>query len=290
MFDLNANDFVETVFLQSFGKVPTIGYVQAVSGGCINNAAKIATEWGVFFIKWNENAPEDAFEVEVKGLQKLASCNIPTPQVIATGKIQEKNYLLLEYLDGYPKPSFWKDLGEKLAFLHQNTNDFFGLEYDNYIGSLKQSNSTDTSGVRFFVERRLKVQAGLAFYNGLVQKSFLERMEKLYEKLPELIPDEKPALLHGDLWSGNVIVHSKGYAVLIDPAIYYGLREAELAFTMLFGGFEKDFYEAYMHHFPLQEGFNERVGLYNLYPLFVHLNLFGGAYLPAIERIINRFI
>ncbi|WP_448530270.1 fructosamine kinase family protein [Raineya sp.] len=290
MFGFEPNDFLEAVFLESFGKTPEIEHFQAVSGGCINNAAKVATSLGVFFIKWNENSPEDTFEVEIKGLQKLASMGMPTPAVIASGRQKGKNYLLLEYLEGYPKPSYWKDLGKNLAQLHQNSNKFFGLEYDNYIGALKQTNTQAEDGIEFYIQQRLKVQAGLAFYNGLLERSFLEKLEKLYEKLPHLLPNEKPALLHGDLWSGNIITHNKGFAVLIDPAIYYGLREAEMAFTYLFGGFEQDFYEAYEHYFPLEKDFTERVGIYNLYPLLVHLNLFGKSYLPAIERIVQRFL
>ncbi|MDW8295753.1 MAG: fructosamine kinase family protein [Raineya sp.] len=290
MFGFEPNDFLEAVFVQSFGKLPVLEHFQAVSGGCINNAAKVATDRGTFFIKWNENTPEDTFEIEIKGLQKLASCGIPTPQVIASGRVQGKNYLLLEYLEGYPNKTFWKDLGRHLAELHQNTSDFFGLEYDNYIGALRQTNTPTRNGIEFFIEQRLKVQAGLAFYNRLIEKSFLEKLNKLYEKLPNLLPNEKPALLHGDLWSGNVITHNKGYAVVIDPAIYYGLREAEIAFTQLFGGFEADFYDSYNYHFPLQKDFVERASIYNLYPLFVHLNLFGKSYLPAIERIVDRFV
>ncbi len=290
MFGFEPADFLEVVFLESLGKVPEIEHFQAVSGGCINNAAKVATKAGVFFIKWNENSAEDTFTVEIKGLQTLASCGIPTPQIIGTGRQRGKNYLLLEYLEGYPKKTFWEDLGKNLARLHRHSQDFFGLEYDNYIGTLRQSNDPMYDGVQFFIEKRLKVQAGLAFYNGLVQKSLLEQLEKLYEKLPQILPQEKPALLHGDLWSGNIITHNKGFAVLIDPAIYYGLREAEIAFTMLFGGFDRDFYEAYTYHFPLEKDFAERVSLYNLYPLLVHLNLFGKAYLPAIERTVNKFL
>lgn len=290
MFGFEPNDFLEAVFLESFGKTPEIEHFQAVSGGCINNAAKVATSLGIFFIKWNENNPEDTFELEIKGLQKLASMGIPTPGIIASGRQKGKNYLLLEYLEGYPKPSYWKDLGKNLAHLHQNTDKFFGLEYDNYIGALRQTNTQAEDGIEFYIQQRLKVQASLAFYNGLVEKPFLEKLEKLYEKLPHLLPNERPALLHGDLWSGNIITHNKGFAVLIDPAIYYGLREAEMAFTYLFGGFEQDFYEAYEYYFPLEKDFTQRVDIYNLYPLLVHLNLFGKSYLPAIERIVQRFL
>jgi fructosamine-3-kinase len=118
----------------------------------------------------------------------------------------------------------------------------------------------------------------------------LDTLEIFYEKLPDLIPQEKPALLHGDLWSGNVIADNQGNAVVIDPAVYYGLREAEIAFTRLFGGFEEEFYQSYQSNFPLSPGFEERTKIYNLYPLLVHLNLFGVSYLPSIRRTIQYYV
>lgn len=290
MFGFEPHEFLEAIFLVSLGRTPTVEFFQAVSGGNINNAAKVATSEGVFFLKWNENTPEETFALEVKGLELLQKKGIKVPNVVAFGKEQGKNFLLLEYHQGLGKKNFWSDLGKNLAHLHQEKQDFFGLEYDNYLGSLRQSNTPRNDGIEFFVEQRLKVQAGLAFYNGLVSQNFLDEFEKLYEQLPHLLPQETPALLHGDLWSGNVITSNQGEAMLIDPAVYYGFREAEIAFTKLFGGFEDDFYESYHYHYPLQAGFEERVAIYNLYPLLVHLNLFGLAYLPAIQRTVRRFV
>jgi fructosamine-3-kinase len=144
---------------------------------------------------------------------------------------------------------------------------------------LLQSNEYTANWIDFFIEKRLKAQAGLAFYNGEIPRSLYDKFNDLYNKLPELLPSEKPALLHGDLWSGNVIVGSNGHVSLIDPAVYYGNREAEIAFTKLFGGFSSAFYDAYNEAFPLEKGFEERIDIYNLYPLLVHVNLFGSGYI-----------
>lgn len=290
MFGFEPNEFFEALFVQSFGKVPEIEFFQAVSGGSINNAAKLATSEGVFFLKWNENTPDDMFEKEIQGLQLLEQKGMKTPRIIATGKQQGKNYLLLEYLEGWAKSTFWTQLGENLATLHQHSASRFGLDYNNYLGLLPQNNTFYENGIDFFIQERLKVQAGLAFYNHLVNQEFLDTLEIFYEKLPDLIPQEKPALLHGDLWSGNVIADNQGNAVVIDPAVYYGLREAEIAFTRLFGGFEEEFYQSYQSNFPLSSGFEERTKIYNLYPLLVHLNLFGVSYLPSIRRTIQYYV
>jgi len=290
MFGFEPNEFLEAVFLTTLGKTPEIEFFQAVSGGNINEAAKVATSAGIFFLKWNENAPNDVFELEVKGLDLLQKKGIATPAVVGYGKQQGKNFLLLEYHQGLEKSNFWQNLGKNLAQLHQEKQDFFGLEYDNYLGSLPQSNTQNSNGIAFFSEKRLHAQVGLAFYNGLVGQDTLDTFQKLYEKLPELLPQEAPALLHGDLWSGNIIVSNQGTPMLIDPAIYCGFREAEIAFTKLFGGFDEGFYESYHYHYPLLGGFEERIAIYNLYPLLVHLNLFGKAYLPAIQRTLKRFV
>jgi fructosamine-3-kinase len=111
----------------------------------------------------------------------------------------------------------------------------------------------------------------------------------LYNKLPALLPTEKPSLLHGDLWSGNLIKDDKGEPCIIDPAVYYGNREVDLAMTKLFGGFDDDFYFHYDEAFPLQPGYEDRVDIYNLYPLLVHVNLFGSTYVPSVDRILRRF-
>jgi fructosamine-3-kinase len=184
---------------------------------------------------------------------------------------------------------YWIELGRGLANIHKNRSPTFGLNHDNYIGSLKQSNSPTNSWIHFFIHSRINSQLKLAIDKGQLNSSHQQKFEILFKELPNLLPNEKPALLHGDLWSGNVIVDHHGNAVLIDPAVYYGHREMDLAFTRLFGGFNSEFYHSYFETFPLEPGFDNRVDIYNLYPLLVHVNLFGGSYANQVVSILNRF-
>jgi fructosamine-3-kinase len=291
MFDTNQAQLFERILFESTGQSLALSSFEMIAGGCISQAVKLQTAAGIFFVKFNESAEESLFQIEAQGLELLRRAQaLPVPQVFGWGRIEGNNYLLLEYIaDVYPKPSYWQALGEGLAALHRHSQPSFGLDHNNFIGALPQNNEARSKGVDFWIEKRLKVQAGLAYYQGKMPPSYLRLFEKLYERLPALLPEEPPALLHGDLWSGNVLTGADGLPVLIDPAVYYGLREAELAFTQLFGGFDDDFYEAYQAAYPLLPNFEERVPLYQLYPLLVHLNLFEGSYLSAIERTLRRF-
>ena len=143
--------------------------------------------------------------------------------------------------------------------------------------------------MEFFIEGRLEKQIALAKNSGAIDSATVQQFNRLYNKLPEIIPEEKPSLIHGDLWNGNFMTGADGKAWLIDPAVYYGHREMDLAMTKLFGGFSTDFYESYNETFPLQKGFNNRVDIHNLYPLLVHVNLFGGGYLHEVKNILSRF-
>jgi fructosamine-3-kinase len=283
--------FLESILFEGLGREVSVEDYQFLSGGDVNTSLRIDTGEGYYFVKWNESAGEELFACESMGLQLLREAGvIRVPGVISYGRKAEKAYLLLEFVgSARPQPAYWERFGEQLAALHAHTGSAFGLPYDNYIGSLAQRNTPTDNGVRFFTESRLQAQAGLAFYNGQLPKALYDKFPALYERLPELLPAERPALVHGDLWSGNVLVDERGAACLIDPAAHYGLREAEIAFTKLFGGFEDAFYGAYESAFPLAPGFAQRVELYNLYPLLVHLNLFGSGYLPGIERVLRKF-
>jgi len=288
---LDQIQFLESILFEGLGyDVPVESY-QFLSGGDINTALRINTPRGGYFVKWNENAADDLFACEAAGLGLLKTAEaIRVPNVILTGRKGEKTYLLLEYVSSSrPKRDYWTSFGTQLAALHRRSNPAFGLEYDNYIGSLRQTNTLTRNGIQFFIESRLKVQAGLALYNQQLPKGLYDAFLRLFEKLPGMLPGEEPALVHGDLWSGNVLVDDRGVACLIDPAVHYGLREAEIAFTRLFGGFPEDFYGAYHAAFPLAPGFEERIEIYNLYPLLVHLNLFGAAYMPGIEKVLRKF-
>ncbi len=289
---IQQTQFFERILFKSTGQELRVSRIRFISGGCINNAIQLRTAEGDFFLKWNESKSADFFEVEAKGLALLKSSGaIRTPEVLGVGEVDGVSFLLLEYIEGgYPRAVFWERLGEQLADMHSNYGDAFGLPYNNFIGQLPQNNEPQKDGVTFFIEKRLRVQAGLALYNGLVKEEFLKQMDQFYEKLPSLLPKEKPSLLHGDLWSGNFLVGKNFTPVILDPAVYYGAREAELAFTKLFGGFDPIFYSAYEANHPLEQGYKERFDIYNLYPLLVHTNLFGTSYLSGVTNVLNKYL
>ncbi|MFD1142722.1 fructosamine kinase family protein [Larkinella insperata] len=284
-------DFFEGVFFQTLGRSVEVLEARFLAGGNINTAAQVFSSEGLYFVKWNPEDNTDMFSCEARGLELLRSTEaLYIPEVIGHGKYRDKAYLVLEYIDPVvPKTDYWESFGQSLALLHSHTQSKFGLNFDNYIGSLPQRNELTDNGVAFYIEQRFQPLAGMALYKGLLSKELYDKFQKLYQRLPDLLPAERPALLHGDLWSGNVMVNENGDVALIDPAVHYGLREAELAFTKLFGGFDERFYDAYDEAFPLEDGFEERVAIYNLYPLLVHLNLFGTGYLSGIERVLKQF-
>jgi len=265
---------------------------QSVSGGSINRAAKITTNCGDMFLKWNTNAPDDFFEKEADGLKRLATARtaLRIPDVISSGKPvnSRPGFLLMEFIDeGRSGNSF--AFGQNLAKLHQTDIDQFGLDTDNYIGSLPQSNRRHDNWITFFTEERINPQIQMAVDSGKLSRGILQNWDRLSRKLNEIFPPTKPSLLHGDLWSGNYLFDSSGSGVLIDPAVYYGHPEMDLAFTKMFGGFSSEFYRGYESELPLEPGFSERVPIYNLYPLLVHVNLFGGHYTSQFNSTLRNF-
>lgn len=263
------------------------------SGGCINQGGKIKTSTGNYFLKWNDDKKfPGMFEAESKGLQLLYLQHvIRIPEVVGFGAKDSFQFLLLEFIDQKKLRSrnYWQQLGNRLAALHRCTAQTFGLNGDNYIGSLRQLNHPHSTWINFFIEQRLNVQVTYAIEAGRAPSDWSKKFESLYSKLPSLLPEEKPSLLHGDLWSGNILTDDKGEPCLIDPAVYYGNREVDLAMTRLFGGFETEFYASYENTFPLEPGYQTRVDLYNLYPLLVHVNLFGGSYVHSVESILRSY-
>jgi len=230
------------------------------------------------------------FETEAAGLKLLReAASLHVPEVIGAFEQDTHQGILLELITGRtPSSTYWRDLGHGLAALHKHSYTRFGLDYANYIGSLPQSNTPAASWTEFFISQRLGPQLTIAIDSGRLDLNVARQFEALYKNLPQIFPEEKPALLHGDLWTGNVIVNDTGGPCLIDPAVYYGHREAELAFTHLFGGFEEGFYGAYEEMYPLTPAFEQRVDVYNLYPLLVHVNLFGGGYARQVQSILTR--
>jgi fructosamine-3-kinase len=283
---------IEQIIEKSLGSSETLINSRPLGGGCINQASKIETGSGIYFLKVNNRVPDNFFSVEAKSLTHLES-HYPgrIPKVISEGKVDGYYYLLTDFVESSNKAKdYWIRLGENLAVMHQNTQSSFGFEFDNFIGSLPQKNDEFDSWPEFFWEMRLYKQLDLAHISGLVDSLLLQKFEKLKTKLSDFFPVEAPAFIHGDLWSGNLMVDESGYPALIDPAIYFGHREIELAFTQLFGGFDRSFLESYHQVFNLEPGYEDRFDLYNLYPLLVHLNLFGTSYLGNIKRILDRFL
>lgn len=283
---------VEEVYKKENGLSLEINAFTSVSGGCINQCGRIDTNRGTFFIKWNEKEYlPGMFEAESYGLRLMHdSAAICVPEVLFCDTTQRYAFIVMEYMEkGRRGAAYWTQLGEQLATMHQHAAEQFGLERDNYIGTLPQYNQWQDNWIDFFDLNRISPMLKYATDNGYFSSKHLRQWEKMRSGLPSLFPpDEKPALLHGDLWSGNVIDY-KGAPCLVDPALYYGNREMELAMTGLFGGFDKLFYKAYFEAFPVAQGYWEREEIYQLYPLLVHVNLFGSGYVAPVEAILHKF-
>jgi protein-ribulosamine 3-kinase len=255
--------------------------IRAVGGGSINTTYQVSTSRNEhWFCKINDARRfPDLFVLERQGLALLeATHTIRTPKVIACEIIDQDQLLVLEWMsEGLRSNDFWRLFGEGLAQLHRMTAPSFGLGHNNYMGALPQSNTPSSDWVDFFIHQRLKPQIILAAGKGLLTPAHQQQFLRLYKALPGIFAPEPPALLHGDLWSGNFLCDADSRPVLIDPAVYYGHRGMDLAMTTLFGGFERPFYEAYAHHYPLPLNHREQWEICNLYPLLIHLNLFGAS-------------
>lgn len=265
----------------------------AAGGGCINTGGMIATSDNQYFLKWNDRRRYPGmFEAEARGLSLLGSPNVlEVPKVIHARETERYQFLMLEYIEASGRAKhYWQHFGSGLALLHKQSSPYFGLDHDNYIGSLPQRNKPSSSWVEFFAEERLGFQVHIGRDAGKIDQRLEKKFEALYKTLPSLLPDEAPALVHGDLWGGNLMTSAYGEPCLIDPAVYYGNREVDLAMTQLFGGFDQTFFKAYDEVYPLIPGYEQRIDLYNLYPLLVHLNLFGGGYGSQVASIVNRFV
>lgn len=265
---------------------------RTVSGGSINQAAMVSSEHQRIFVKWNhKDRYPGMFETEAKGLTLLGDTgNVFVPQIIEAGEAGDISYLAMEYIEGFSAGSAAQErFGKALAALHKNRNQFFGLDHDNYMGSLIQSNKYHDSCPDFFINERLLPQIHLARNGGDLSSSDIKSFERLFQELPSIIPEEPPALVHGDLWCGNYITTSEDRTYLIDPAVCFAHREVDIAMSKLFGGFDKVFYRAYNEEFPLIKGWENRIDIFQLYPLLIHVNLFGGGYVRSVKSIISRF-
>jgi len=267
-----------------------------ISGGCIHDSLRIATDRGEsFFLKWSPDSTEDAFLAEAEGLEALSySGSLRVPEVIGYSTPGElPSWLLLEFVShGSPTHDYWETLGRGLADLHSVRSGPYGWECSNYIGSLPQDNDVTEDWDDFWWARRLLPQLTMAQEANRLPGDWNE-WELLETGLPVLIHADSmhPAILHGDLWSGNVFAGPSGEPVLVDPAVYRGHAEVDLAMTELFGGFPTSFYSAYSAVRPIDDGYREvRRPLYQLYPLLVHVNLFGGSYVDSAYRTLRQVL
>lgn len=271
---------------------------KSVSGGDINAAYLLILSGGQrVFLKENRASLVDMFSAEADGLEALAEVadrsgapSVPAP--LAWGVDGTRAFLLMEEIrTGHLADG--GSFGRALASLHREGREALcGFTGDNWIGSTPQPNKQTGSWHKFFAEHRLLHQWYLARRHGYGDSAAELQMEALCRRLPDLLPDVdngRPSLIHGDLWGGNWIAGSDGYAWLIDPAVYYGHREADMAMTRLFGGFPSGFHRAYHEAWPLEGGFEERADLYNLYHLLNHLNLFGSSYWGGVLHTLSIY-
>lgn len=288
---------INRIIREQYGTDVSIISREPVFGGDINRSYRLRLSDGhEFFIKENNGKAADFFTAEADGLRAIAATGqIGTVEVLGTGTENGTAFLLLRYVEGAKRISdFWEVFGCELANMHLADtsalvpNGRFGFIVNNYIGATRQINTPCDTWIGFYRQYRLEVQFEMASsYFDQTQKA---RINRLLDRLDRfLIEPKQPSLLHGDLWSGNFMVGNEGKAILIDPAVYVGHPEADLAMTELFGGFREAFYASYKEKNPLQPGYADRRDLYNLYQLLNHLNLFGGSYYSSVMRIVDHY-
>ncbi len=274
---------------------------RAIGGGSIN-ATYCLTCAGKdyrrdYFVKLAQGTKArealEMFAAEAAGLQELAAAGaIRVPQPLVWGSSGDQAYLVLEYLPlTAPRPHTASLLGSQLAQLHRtrSPNGCYGWGRNNTIGSTPQINGWQQDWLEFYRQHRLAYQVRLACQRGY-RGSWVRDAEQVMEQLPVFFQDytPQPALVHGDLWSGNFGALPDGTPVIFDPAVYYGDRETDLAMTELFGGFPAEFYRAYTEAYPLHPGYGNRKALYQLYHWINHLNLFGEGYLGGVTRALQQ--
>lgn len=283
-----------------FGTDAKITQTGRVHGGDINDAFRLRLSTGeTVFAKTNSIKNADFFIKESHGLPALGRSGvIGVPKALGAGIDKEKgiSFLLLEFIESAPRgKDYWETFGHELAMLHRTDASGFsgpekyGFFENNYIGASPQKNLPMTSWTDFYRECRLIPQFRMAehYFDSSLNRKAAYLLEHLDSCLRE---PEFPSLLHGDLWSGNVLCGKDGKAWILDPAVYVGDFETDLAMTQLFGSFPARFYSAYNEITPIDKGYEERKDLYHLYHLLNHLNLFGRTYLGSVAAIINAYV
>lgn len=266
---------------------------RSIAGGCINRAALLEGSGQRYFVKLNQPALAPMFEAEVQGLKAIQnSRTVRVPDPVCWGIEHDFAFLVLEYVEmGRAHADAYRTFGSKLAALHQTTALQFGWHRDNTIGSTLQVNTRTDTWIEFLRRHRLGYQLQLAADNG-ISTSTLTAGERLLNGLESFFHSyaPTPSLLHGDLWVGNFSVDTNDEPIVFDPAVYFGDREADLAMTELFGGFDQSFYDSYKDTWPVDVGYGIRKTLYNLYHVLNHFNLFGGGYGAQAQNMIHRLL
>lgn len=262
---------------------------QPLQGGCIGEVYRVDLDSGSSVVAKVDSSAQPTLTIEGDMLTYLRKHSaLPVPTVL----LNTPQLLLLEHLRGdshFSDPA-QKHAAELLATLHSNRAATFSLDWDTRIGALHQPNTQESDWLTFFREHRILHMTDLARQEGVMPTALHQRLHHFAENLDKFIEaPAHPALLHGDVWTTNVLAEGNQISGFIDPAIYYGHPEIELAFTTLFGTFGDTFFKRYHEISPISAGFFEiRKEIYNLYPLLVHVRLFGAGYLSGIERCISR--
>ena len=278
---------INHIIKSHFGKKPNQSV--KLTGGDINDVYHVIFQEKSVVIKINNNKSlPQLFEKEKQGLELLSKSTFIVPKHIKTGSIDNLQYLIMDHIEQGSELN-WAVFGEKLAQLHQIEGNYFGLDHNNYIGSLEQNNKEIKEWSEFYTNNRLLALTGKARDQGLFEKKHCLWVEKLCQRLDILIPPCNPSLIHGDLWSGNLLIHTSGYPVLIDPAVYYGHPEMDWAMLSLFGSYPEEAMDGYLNVNPLEKGLNGRIDIHQLYPLLVHLILFGSGYLSRVESTLKKY-
>ncbi|MBR8836686.1 MAG: fructosamine kinase family protein [Stigonema ocellatum SAG 48.90 = DSM 106950] len=263
---------------------------RSVGGGCINQGYAVCDDQRTYFVKLNQASQVTMFEVEALGLQQmLQTSTIRVPKPICWGIAGNSGYLVLEWLEiGGGNTKSWFEMGRKLAAMHKTaSNQGFGWDMNNTIGSTPQINTWTANWAEFYAKHRLGYQFQLAKRRG----GDFPQQKDLLTAIPELLTHQpQPSLVHGDLWSGNAGCTTSGEPVIFDPATYFGDREVDIAMTELFGGFPAAFYHGYNEFWCLDQGYERRKNLYNLYHILNHFNLFGGGYASQANRMIAQIL
>tara|TARA_Y100000589_G_scaffold332297_1_gene391320 strand:- start:7058 stop:7906 length:849 start_codon:yes stop_codon:yes gene_type:complete len=263
--------------------------INQLYGGDINLVYHCIFDDKHLVIKVNDSKKfPQMFEKEKLGLDLLSRSYFKVPEVISIGTFKEYDYIIIEYIKQGNKLT-WDLFGENLAKLHRISNDKFGLDHNNYIGSLVQNNSFENEWSSFYCNNRILNLTKIARNKKLIDKKDCALIDQLCIDIKNIIPEAKPSLIHGDLWSGNLLCNENNQPVLIDPAVYYGHPEMDWSMLALFGDYPESAFKKYKEVYPLENGFNERKKIHQLYPLLVHLILFGRQYYNSVKRIILKF-